>query len=204
MLAIRMQRTGRKGHAQFRVIVQDSRLTPTSGKVVFPLGSYNPHTKAVILNKEKAAYYLEHGAQPSPRVARLLKSEGVKLPDWVKLPENKERTVRNAEKRRSTAPAQPVEEKPAEEAPAEATEAPVEDAPAEETPVETPEQAAADEELAEKIAEVEVLEEAAEAVVEEEAKEIVAEAEAEAKTEEKAEETEEKPAEESSEDDTKA
>lgn len=110
MLAIRMQRTGRKGHAQFRVIVQDSRLTPTSGKVVFPLGSYNPHTKAVILNREKAAYYLEHGAQPSTRVARLLKSEGVKLPDWVKLPADKERTVRNAEKRRSTAPEQPAEE----------------------------------------------------------------------------------------------
>lgn len=212
MLAIRMQRTGRKGHAQFRVIVQESRLTPTSGKVVFALGSYNPHTKAVILNKEKAAYYLEHGAQPSPRVARLLKSEGVKLPDWVKLPENKERTVRNAEKRRSTAP-----EQPAEEAPAEATEAPVEDAPVEETPteetpVETPEEAKADEELAEKIAEVEVLEEGAAAVVEEEAKEIVAEAETEAKVEEKAEEaaepetekTEEKPAEESSEDDAKA
>ena len=34
MLAIRMQRTGRKGHAQFRVIVQESRRTPTSGNVV--------------------------------------------------------------------------------------------------------------------------------------------------------------------------
>jgi hypothetical protein len=34
MLAIRMQRTGRKGHAMFRVVVQDSRLTPSSGRVV--------------------------------------------------------------------------------------------------------------------------------------------------------------------------
>ena len=28
MLVIRLQRTGRKGHAQFRVVVQDSRRTP--------------------------------------------------------------------------------------------------------------------------------------------------------------------------------
>ena len=58
MLTIRMQRTGRKGHAMFRVVVQDSRQTPTSGKVVAPLGSYDPHAKTVILNKEKAAFYL--------------------------------------------------------------------------------------------------------------------------------------------------
>lgn len=122
MLSIRMQRTGRKGHAMFRVIVQDSRQAPTSGKVVAQLGSYDPHTKAITLNKEKASFYLEHGAQPSERVARLLKSNDVKLPTWVQLSADKERTVRHAEKRRSTAPAKPVEEKPAE---TEATEEPV-------------------------------------------------------------------------------
>ncbi|MEI6755639.1 MAG: 30S ribosomal protein S16 [bacterium] len=122
MLSIRYQRTGRKGHAQFRIVVQDSRLTPTSGKIVAGLGSYNPHTKTVTLDKEKAAFYLEHGAQPSDRVVRMFKAEGIKLPSWVKEPTNKERTVRNAEKRRSTAPAEPVEEAPAEEA-----EAPVEE-----------------------------------------------------------------------------
>src|SRR4051794_24047747 len=113
MLVIRMQRTGRKGHAMFRVVVQDSRRTPTSGKIVAQLGSYDPHSKQVTLNKEKAAFYVDHGAQPSPRVTRLLKAEGVKLPDWVKLPAGKERTVRNADKRRSTRPDEP--ETPVEE-----------------------------------------------------------------------------------------
>ena len=116
MLAIRMQRTGRKGHAMFRVIVQDSRLTPTSGKVVARLGSYDPHAKTVTIDKEKASFYLEHGAQPSPRVVRLLQSESVKLPSWVIVPTNKEGKVRNADKRRSTRPAEP--EALAEEAPA--------------------------------------------------------------------------------------
>jgi len=116
MLAIRMQRTGRKGHAMFRMIVQDSRRTPTSGKVVANLGSFDPHAKTVTLNKEKATFYLEHGAQPSERVARLLKNEGVELPDWVTLSENKARTTRNPDKRRSTSPAAPAEEAPAVEA----------------------------------------------------------------------------------------
>src|SRR6478735_9221302 len=115
MLVIRMQRTGRKGHAQFRVVVQDSRRTPTSGKVVAALGSYNPHTKEAILDKEKAAFYLEHGAQPSERVARLLSTEGVKLPDWVKQATKKEGKLRNAEKLRRNQAAAPVEEAPAEE-----------------------------------------------------------------------------------------
>lgn len=152
MLVIRMQRTGRKGHAMFRVVVQDSRRTPTSGKLVASLGSYDPHTKTIILDKEKASFYVEHGAQPSNRVARLLKAEGVKLPDWVKLEADKERTVRNADKRRSTRPEEPAQEAAPEAAPesstedtdpTEAAEAPSEEKPkaAEEAPVTEAEQA---------------------------------------------------------------
>lgn len=133
MLVIRMQRTGRKGHAQFRVVVQDSRRTPTSGKIVAALGSYNPHTKQTVIDKERAQHFLDHGAQPTSRVALLLKGEGVKLPKWVKIDTSKQRAVRNADKRRSTRPAEEVEA-PAEEVPAE--EAPAADTPAEEAPAE--------------------------------------------------------------------
>ena len=149
MLVIRMQRTGRSGHAQFRVVVQDSRRTPTSGKIVAQVGSYNPHSKQTTLDKEKAQFYLDHGAQPSPRVARLLKAEGVKLPAWVEIEEGKKREVRNADKRRSTRPPEP-------EAPVEETaEAPVEEtAPVEEAAEAPAEEAApANEEVAEEVAE---------------------------------------------------
>jgi small subunit ribosomal protein S16 len=133
MLVIRMQRTGRKGHAMFRVVVQDSRRTPTSGKVVASLGSYDPHAKTAVVDKDKAGFYLKNGAQPSGRVIRLLKDEGVKLPDWVNPPAKKERTIRNADKRRSTRPEAPPEPKaPAEETPA-AEETATETAVAEET-----------------------------------------------------------------------
>lgn len=123
MLAIRMQRTGRKGHAMFRVVVQESHLTPTSGKVVALIGNYDPHAKSLVLNKEKAAYYLEHGAQPSDRAARLMKNDGVTLPDWVKQPTGKDGSIRHPEKRRSTTPVakpEPTVEAAPVETPAEA------------------------------------------------------------------------------------
>jgi small subunit ribosomal protein S16 len=128
MLAIRMQRTGRKGHAQFRVVVQDSRLTPTSGRVVALLGSYDPHAKTTTLVKEKAEYYLTNGAQPSDRVVRLFESEGVTLPSWVKKSADKKRAIRNPEKLRRNQPKEEAASAEAVEAPAEA----VADEPAEE------------------------------------------------------------------------
>ncbi len=108
MLAIRMQRTGRKGHSQYRVIVQDSRRTPSSGRLVYNLGSYNPHTKEAILNKEKATFYLSNGAQPSERVTSLFKKEGVKLPAWVKDVSKKDSSTRNPEKLRKNQPKEEV------------------------------------------------------------------------------------------------
>lgn len=104
MLAIRMQRTGRKGHAMFRVVVQDSRRTPSSGKFVALLGSYDPHAKSTTLQKDKAEFYLKNGAQPSDRVVSLFQKEGVKLPDWVKVSTDRKGVTRNPEKLRKNQP----------------------------------------------------------------------------------------------------
>ena len=111
-----MQRTGRKGHAQFRVVVQDSRRTPTSGKIVAAIGHYNPHNKEIVIDKEKASFYMEHGAQPSERVARMFKSEGVKMPAWVVVSADKNRTIRNSDKLRKNRPAEPKSAAPEPEA----------------------------------------------------------------------------------------
>lgn len=114
MLAIRMQRVGRKGHPEYRVVVQDARLTPTSGRIVARVGHFNPHSKAVTLDKEKVEYYLGNGARPSPRVVRLLQTEKVKLPEWVELPKNdKKRAIKNSEKLRRNRPVEEVVEEAA-------------------------------------------------------------------------------------------
>ena len=147
MLAIRLQRVGRKGYPVYRVAVQEAWRHPSSGRVVAYVGSYNPHTKEANVQKEAAQKYLDNGAQPSPRVVKLLEDAGVKLPKWVeKAATDKQKAIRNAEKLRKNQPKEePVAEEPAEEAPAE--EAPAE-APAEETPTEVvePEEAPATEE----------------------------------------------------------
>jgi small subunit ribosomal protein S16 len=170
MLAIRMQRTGRKGHAQFRVIVQDSRFSPASGRVVEYLGSYDPHAKTAQLDKEKVISYLNNGAQPSDRSAQLFKAEGIKLPEWVKTASPKTRSIRHPEKLRRNRPAEESQpEAPAEEAaaePAEDTEAPVESQTPQEQPAteETPAQTEAENEPAEQPASQEATAEPAETI----------------------------------------
>lgn len=105
MLAIRLQRLGRKALPIYRLAVQESRRHPSSGRVVAYVGSYNPHTKDVSLNKEKVEFYLKNGAQPTPRVVRILATEKVELPDWVKAPvSDKSRAIRKPEKLRKNQP----------------------------------------------------------------------------------------------------
>lgn len=119
MLAIRMQRTGRSGHAQFRIVVQDSHFHPTSGRVVAYLGYYNPHTKESNFDKQKLQDYLTKGAQPSARVIKMLKAEKFKLPAWVKQPAKKKKNIRFPDKRRSSRPKDAQDQKtkpPTEEA----------------------------------------------------------------------------------------
>lgn len=113
MLAIRLQRTGRKGYPTYRLAVQEAQLSPSSGRVVAYVGNYNPHTKAVNVEVETAQKYLDNGAQPSPRVVKLLEEAGLKMPKWVTRPAKQEKAIKNPEKLRRN---QPKEEAPAEEA----------------------------------------------------------------------------------------
>lgn len=107
MLAIRLQRVGQKGHAMYRLVVQESQRQPTSGRVIAFVGSYDPHTKAAKVQVEVAQKYLDAGAQPSPRVVKLLKTAGVKLPSWAEKPTTiKVKSIRNAEKLRKNQPSE--------------------------------------------------------------------------------------------------
>jgi small subunit ribosomal protein S16 len=105
MLALRLQRIGRNGYPVYRLAVQESQRHPSSGRVVAYVGSYNPHTKEATIQVEAAQKYLDNGAQPSPRIVKLLKDAGVKLPSWVKeVATDKQKTIRNAEKLRKNQP----------------------------------------------------------------------------------------------------
>ena len=110
MLAIRLQRVGRMGYPTYRIAVQESQRHPSSGRVVAYVGNYNPHTKTSNVQVEVAQKYLDNGAQPTPRVAKLLAEAGVNLPKWVKgVSADKQKAIRNPEKLRKN---QPKEETP--------------------------------------------------------------------------------------------
>ena len=121
MLAIRMQRNGRAHYPTYRIIVQEAQRHPLSGRVVAEVGNYNPQTKVTVLDNEKIEFYLKNGAQPSSRVARILKANKIKLPDWYKEAPEKHSVAKHADKLRKNQPKEEAPaEAPAEEAPAEA------------------------------------------------------------------------------------
>ena len=113
MVSIRLQRTGRRRHAQFRMVVQDSRRAPTSGRVIAVLGFYNPHTQEHKIDLEQALGYLNNGAQPSSRVVKFMLDQKVQLPAWVKRPSQKTKQVKHPEKLRRNRPAEPAPEEKA-------------------------------------------------------------------------------------------
>lgn len=76
MLAIKLQRIGKKHQPSFRVVVAEKR-SKLGGPPVEDLGSYNPRTKAVTVAKEKVEHWLKVGAKATPTVHNLLVKAGV-------------------------------------------------------------------------------------------------------------------------------
>ena len=72
MLAIRLQRVGRKNDPAFRLFVTESTRGPKSGKYVELLGSYHPKTKATNLKPERIKHWMSVGAQVSGTAHNLL------------------------------------------------------------------------------------------------------------------------------------
>ena len=84
MLVIRLQRTGKKNHAYFRVVIAE-KTAHVSKKFKEILGSYNPHTKDLqIKNPERLQYWLDQHVQPSPTVNNLLVEKGLLKGEKVK------------------------------------------------------------------------------------------------------------------------
>ena len=78
---IRLSRAGAKKTPHYRVIIADSR-SPRDGRFLERVGTYNPllprdHQDRVKLKLDRIKYWLDQGAQPSPRVAKFLGSADV-------------------------------------------------------------------------------------------------------------------------------
>ncbi|MEI8143442.1 MAG: 30S ribosomal protein S16 [Candidatus Berkelbacteria bacterium] len=161
MLRIRLTRVGKKNAPAYRVVVADQRRA-VKRKFIEIIGHYNPTlaVKELVINKERATYWLGQGAQATPTVHNLMANLGI-VKDKIDI-------------KYSKAPKKTPEEEAA--STAETTETPavaeVAEAPAEEvaTEPEVAEEAVAEEVAAEP-----------EATKEAEVEEVVAEPEAKAK-----------------------
>lgn len=77
MLIIRLRRTGKRGQPSYRIVVTDQRKSVYSPYIEM-LGHYDPQTKVIVLNKEKAETWMEKGAKPSNTVAKIFEKQGLK------------------------------------------------------------------------------------------------------------------------------
>lgn len=137
--SIRLSRGGSKKRPYYRIVVADSRA-PRDGKFIERIGSYNPllakgDEKRVVLDTERAKYWVAAGAQPTDRVARFLDAAGVKERAARNNP-NKAEPGQKAKDRAEDRAAKLAEAEEAAKAAAEAAAAPAEEPAAEEAATE--------------------------------------------------------------------
>ncbi len=78
---LRMTRMGRRHRPFFRINAVESRA-PRDGRILEKLGHYDPiekdPAKQIVLDKERAQYWLDKGAVPSDTVSEILLRQGIK------------------------------------------------------------------------------------------------------------------------------
>lgn len=130
MVKIRLRRMGAKKKPFYRIVVADSR-TSRDGRFIEIIGYYDPTVEppTIKLEKERAQYWLDNGAQPSDTARGLLKLQGL-LGGPTQKPVEAKKKGKAAKAEAAKAEEPKAEAAQAEQAPAEES-APVE-APAEE------------------------------------------------------------------------
>jgi small subunit ribosomal protein S16 len=75
---LRLTRVGGRKDPIWRVVVADQR-SPRDGRFIETVGQYNPQTQpsTIRLNEERIRDWLAKGAQPTPQVRKLLKTQGI-------------------------------------------------------------------------------------------------------------------------------
>jgi small subunit ribosomal protein S16 len=75
---IRLTRVGAKQNPLWRIVVADQR-SKRDGRSIETIGSYNPQTdpSTIVVDEDRARHWLEHGAQPTGTVAKLLRIKGI-------------------------------------------------------------------------------------------------------------------------------
>lgn len=94
---IRLTRKGKKKQPTYRVVVADSRA-PRDGRYIEQIGRYDPRQdpSVVVIDNERATYWLSQGAQPSDAVRKLFEISGALDARPVKIKDPKVHVVDEA------------------------------------------------------------------------------------------------------------
>jgi len=76
MLALKLQRIGRKHQPSYRIVVAEKR-SKLNGEPVEDLGSYQPGSKTLAVNADRVKYWLGVGVQPTVTAHNLLVKNGL-------------------------------------------------------------------------------------------------------------------------------
>lgn len=76
MLTIRLQRTGKRNQADFRIVLAE-KTDPVKKKFQEVLGSYNPRKKAFQAKEERIKYWISQHVQLSPTIHNLFVDKGL-------------------------------------------------------------------------------------------------------------------------------
>ena len=78
MVRIRLRRVGGRRDPHWRIVVADRR-SPRDGRSIETIGDYHPREdpSRIEIDADRARHWLEHGALPTPTVARLLRTKGI-------------------------------------------------------------------------------------------------------------------------------
>lgn len=87
---IRLARRGKKGAAIYSIVVADAKA-PRDGRFIEKIGTYNPNTQpsTVLLDSERALYWVMVGAQPTDTTRGLLSKQGIMLKKHLQVGVNK-------------------------------------------------------------------------------------------------------------------
>lgn len=76
MLTIRLQRTGKRNQASFRIVLAE-KAAPVKKKHLEILGAYNPRKKNFQVNEERVKYWVSQRVELSPTVHNLFVTKGL-------------------------------------------------------------------------------------------------------------------------------
>jgi small subunit ribosomal protein S16 len=77
VVKLRLMRMGKKKQPTYRIVAADSR-SPRNGRFIEIVGTYEPRRdpSVIEIDNDRAVHWLQNGAQPTERVAKLLEVTG--------------------------------------------------------------------------------------------------------------------------------